>query len=70
MDIRHRTLGLRQLNQHCHNTESRIQNTPFHHERTMVCIQPHFTQRSKKSLRYRKYQRKQHQVLQQTGQQT
>jgi hypothetical protein len=66
MDIRHRTLGLRQQNQHCHNTESPNQNTPIHHERTMVCIQPHFTQKSKNSLRYRNYQRKQHQVLQQT----
>jgi hypothetical protein len=66
MDIRHRTVGLRQQSLHCHNTESPIQNTPIHHERTMVCIQPHFTQRSKNSLRYRNYQTKEHQVLQQT----
>jgi hypothetical protein len=51
MDIRHRTLGLGQQNQHCNNTESPIQNTPIHHERTMVRIQPHFTQRSKNYLR-------------------
>jgi hypothetical protein len=66
MIIRHRNLGLRQQNQHCHDTESPMQNTPIHHERTMVCIQPHFTQRSENSLRHRNYQRKQHQALQQT----
>jgi hypothetical protein len=66
MGIWHRTLGLRQQNKHCHNTESPIQNTPIHQECTMVCFQPHFTQKSKNSLPYRNYQRKQHQVLQQT----
>jgi hypothetical protein len=43
MGIRHRTLGLRQQIQHCHYTASPIQNTPTHHECTMVCIQPHST---------------------------
>jgi hypothetical protein len=65
-DIRHKTLGLHQQNQHCHYTESPIQNTPIHHECTMVCIQPYLTQRSENSLCLRNYQRKQHQALQQT----
>jgi hypothetical protein len=52
--------------QHNHYTACPVQNTPIHHERTRVYIQPHPTYRSKNSLRNRSHPRKQHQVLQQT----
>ncbi|PNF38133.1 hypothetical protein B7P43_G14602 [Cryptotermes secundus] len=66
MDIRHRTLEQRQQIQHRHYTACPVQNTPIHHERTTVCIQPHPTDRSKNSLCNGSHPRKQHQVLQQT----